>query len=142
MTSCCESNLKEMEIKALLKSHKISLTEATIQILKQIDKSLEPKSCQEINQLLPFLNESTVFRNIKKLKDKNIIQEVDLNEGFKRYELTPINHHHHHIICKVCNKIDHLKNCNLSIFEKEFKHLGYTNIAHTIEFYGICSTCH
>jgi Fur family ferric uptake transcriptional regulator len=95
----------------------------------------------QLAQKSPNYNESTIFRGIKQFKDKNIISEVELNEGFKRYEVKPVNHHHHFIKCKVCEEIKTLNQCNLSFFIKQIKQLGFKNIDHKIEFFGICGKC-
>jgi Fur family ferric uptake transcriptional regulator len=139
MSSCCKKRTEN--IKSLLKEAGFSLTKNKLNILELFLKSSKPLSSSDVSNSLSSIDESTIFRNLKQFTGKGILSEVDLGEGFKRYEFKPENHHHHHIICSDCGKIDILDKCDLSIFTKQLKKLGYRNINHRIEFFGECSDC-
>ena len=64
-----------------------------------------------------------------------------LDEGFNRYEIAPNNHHHHHIKCNDCGETSLINKCDLDVFTKQPKKLGYKNITHKIEFFGTCKAC-
>ena len=88
-----------------------------------------------------FVNKTTVYRQIGYLENNEIIQELDLGEGKKRYEISSV--HHHHLRCTSCNKIECIKfkenfKTRLARISKlsKFKVTGYT-----LEFVGLCEQC-
>lgn len=143
---CCNHKLTKEEIKSLLTKNGINKTKSKMAILAKLSESKEPLSAQQIHEELDACNLSTVFRTLTQFKDKNLIQEVNLDEGFLRYQLT-INsdedkqHHHHFVRCRNCGKISQIENCDLSIFEKAITKLGFTQMEHRLEFSGLCSRC-
>ncbi|HEY1074326.1 MAG TPA: transcriptional repressor [Patescibacteria group bacterium] len=88
-----------------------------------------------------IVNKTTIYRELEYLLEHNVIQEVDLGERKKRYEL--VGHHHHHLICTGCEAVeavhldDHLHDHELRILkEKKFK-----VTRHMLEFFGLCGMC-
>lgn len=139
MTKCC--NHKESNVEVLLKESGFNITRAKKMILELIINSSSPLSSADLLEELTEFNESTIFRNLNQLHNSELLNEVDLGEGFKRFEIKPKDHHHHHIKCNSCGKIDVINTCKLDAFTKELKKLGYKNISHKIEFFGECSNC-
>ena len=87
-------------------------------------------------------NKTTVYRELAFLKQQNIINELQFNDGIKYYEIaTPW--HHHHIICNECEAIDHIElEKDLEMQEKSiFKNNKFKVLTHSLEFYGICNSC-
>lgn len=139
MEKCCDNHSKDVE--ALLKDAGFNRTTAKKKILTLFIKAKTPLSSIDLLKKLPDFNESTIFRNLNQLKESELISEMDLGEGFKRFEIKPKNHHHHHVKCNTCGKIEIINTCKLDAFTKELKKLGYKNISHKIEFFGDCSRC-
>lgn len=143
-SKCCHSILSEQNIKDLLTEHGLNKTKLKIEILQIMSNSKIPISVPEIHgELYDKCDISSVFRSISQFKEKKIISEVNLDEGFLRYELISFkkNHHHHHILCRKCGEIKNLEECDLDIFEKALSKLGYTQMDHRLEFTGLCSKC-
>ncbi len=140
MKNCCDTKIKEDEID-ILKSKNLSATKNAIEIIKIFRSLSEPLSAQDILQRLDGVNESTVFRILKKFTNAQLIIEHDLAEGFKRYELAPNNHHHHFVKCNTCGRVDKISECDLSVFVRQLKKIGYKNLTHSIQFFGDCSSC-
>lgn len=102
----------------------------------------------DYSQIMTFLsdnlilvNKTTVYRQLNHLQKIGVIQELDLGEGKKRYEINLT--HHHHIRCTNCNKIECIKlpdgfDRQLAEISKltKFKITG-----HTIEITGLCKQC-
>lgn len=139
MTRCSESKIEEL-IKEV-KTQGISLTANMKRTLHFLIHSISPISSKELDEHL-MANSSTSFRIINKLQAAKIIVEIDMGEGFKRYELKPKNHHHHYIRCESCHNLEAIHHCQIQKLEDQCKSLGFTNIKHKIEFFGICSNCH
>lgn len=118
--------------------------EATLHLLIQKECAL---SVPEISKLLlkeeMKPNISTLYRELQFLTDQGITQEVIFKDGVMRYEIHEENHHHH-LICNSCESIEpieikkHLESVERSIqSEKRFQILS-----HSLEFYGLCESCH
>lgn len=138
----CQSKLNEEKAKRLLADNGLNRTKGKVSILLAISQSDRPLSVQEIHSLMTEeCDVSTVFRTVTQLKEKNLIQEVNLEEGFFRYEAASHHHHHHHVRCRICGDIRQIEECDLSPFEKAIAKLGFTEMEHRLEFTAVCSTC-
>ena len=145
---CCHSPLSLDEVKDLLSSRGISRTKAKIQILLKLSKSSKPLSANELySHFSKTYDLSTIFRTVAQFKEKDLIKEVDLGEGFYRFEFhSPehghkMDHHHHHVRCRNCGDIKQIERCDLSAFEKAIAKLGFKDMEHRLDFSGLCSKC-
>ena len=48
---------------------------------------------------------STVYRTLELLRDLDLVAEIDLDSGQRRYELVGVEGPHHHIHCRSCGKL-------------------------------------
>jgi hypothetical protein len=67
---------------------------------------------------------------------------LDFGDGIKRYEASS-GTHHHHFICTNCKGVSdiNLKN-ELDTEERSLERIYNVTIkSHSLEFFGICSTC-
>lgn len=96
----------------------------------------------DVSQLVGQLkvNKTTVYRQLDKLVQNGVVQEINFGDGKKRYELA--GRHHHHLICDSCGKIIDIDNCFPENFEKTVKiKNGFEIKRHSVEFFGLCSQC-
>lgn len=82
-------------------------------------------------------NKSSVYCEIEKLLSKDVIIEIDLLDGKKRYELNNHIHHHHALWTKcgavICIDIPN----NLDQVEKKlFEQKGFRFTGHALDFWG------
>jgi Fur family ferric uptake transcriptional regulator len=142
---CCHTPLSEENAKDILSENGLNKTKVKIQILQEISRSQRPMSVTELHETLDErCDVSTVFRTITQFKEKNLIREVNLDEGFFRYEIGSSKeeqHHHHHVRCRKCGDIKNLEKCDLAAFEKAIAKLGFKDMEHRLEFTGLCSKC-
>lgn len=144
----CDSPLTEDEVRDILTENGLNRTKVKIHILQEISKSKKPLSVAEIHSSLnEACDVSTIFRSITQFKEKHLIQEVNLDEGFFRYELSSHDHdhghhhHHHHVRCRICGDIQSIEHCDMGPFEKAIAKLGFSQMEHRLEFTGVCSKC-
>jgi Fur family ferric uptake transcriptional regulator len=88
-------------------------------------------------------NKTSIYREISTLLKENVIEEFDLGEGKKRYELKPEKGHHHHIICTKCGKVDCLEvDSDLEKLTQQIeKKTNYKISKHNLDFEGLCVEC-
>ncbi len=138
---------KEMIASEILKTLDIAKTSARIKVLETLIASNSPLSILDLKRILPEFNESTLYRNLDKFIQLNIVKKINLNSDFSHYEFQPLSksnhgHHHHHIVCTKCKAIQCLDICGVeAIILPKIKKLGFTDINHTLEFSGICKKC-
>jgi Fe2+ or Zn2+ uptake regulation protein len=115
-------------------------------IIELIFLSQKPISVPDIIQKLDIekvpYNKSSLYREIDKLLSEEIIIEIDLLDGKKRYELN--NHiHHHHALCTKCGSVicvdipNNLEEVEAKLLQKK----GFKVTGHVLEFFGMCEKC-
>ena len=83
----------------------------------------------------------TVYRSLAAMEEINLVRRCDFGDGSYRYEFNTGEHHHHHIICRVCRSVRTLDFCVADGLERMARQLGYANVAHTLEIFGVCVKC-
>ena len=90
------------------------------------------------------VNKTTVYREMEFLLEKGVVSAVFLDEKHTKYELNL--GHHHHLVCRECGNIEEIEMKEIEdlfpLIEKKLKRKNkFTNISHTLEFFGICEKC-
>ena len=84
---------------------------------------------------------ATIFRTMNSFAQRNIVRPIELREGKVRYELASTKEHHH-FICKNCNEIQDISDCNISLLERKVElKKGVVISHHSLEFFGLCKNC-
>ena len=119
-------------------------TPSRLAILGIFRKIRKPMSAQEVIDALPRdTDQATVYRTLKSLREKGIINQIDLRHNHAHYELTDLAEHHH-LICLRCGKIEDVHHCGVEEVQtkvlRSSKHFVEIK-QHALEFYGICKSC-
>jgi Fur family ferric uptake transcriptional regulator len=135
---------KKDDFRRILRKSGHKATPSRLAILEVFQKAKEPLSAQGIIGLLSRnVDQATIYRTLKSLKEKGIIKQIDLRHNHAHYELTDIADHHH-LICLSCGKIENVEHHNVEAMERTIlqnaKHFAEIK-QHTLEFYGICKAC-
>jgi Fur family ferric uptake transcriptional regulator len=83
---------------------------------------------------------TTVYRCLLKFEEAGLAVSTDLGDGITRYELKG-EHHHHHVVCKLCKVVKPIDKCGMAAIENWVKKMGYSDVAHRLEFFGVCPHC-
>ena len=133
-----------------LKKARISVTQTRIKILELLNNSHRVWSIEQLISALKKLPKitrgslvfTTVYRCLLKMEESKLVKRVDLGDGISRYEYDSGSpEHHHHIICRSCESIEPLDDCGIEVIENAVKKLGYSQIKHELQFFGICKPC-
>ena len=123
-------------------------TQRKVVLNAMLDHQDEHLTVEEIYQFVketnPEIGLATVYRNIQLLSDMRIVEKLNLDDGFTRYELANEDevHRHHHLICEECGKVIEVKEDLMGSIEQIFKETyGFTVHDHQAKFFGICSDC-
>lgn len=137
------------EIPAKLLSHMrdsgLRLTSARKSMLELLIFEHGPFSCEEVFERIQdrvLCDLVTVYRSLAKFEQVGMIESCELGDGRTRYKFKHSKvRHHHHIICKVCKRIESIPTCKVAEANAIPKKLGFREISHRLEFFGICSDC-
>jgi len=137
------ADFSEEEFKVILNSRSQRITAPRLQILSILKANHKPLTISEIHNKIrnKKTDLATVYRTINLFTNHNIVHEIDFKDEFKRYELVYDRHHHHHIVCKKCKNVENVEACILEELEKLLIKKGYTEISHSLEFFGVCEKC-
>lgn len=136
------------EINLILKRKGYRPSKIRDKIITYFNKSSAPLSANELinktrkDNLTP--NKTTIYRELEKLLNENIISEVDLHDGLKRYEFfREANLGHYHLVCNSCGQIECIdipKALDLMCsYIEETKNFKIEK--HSLEFFGLCARC-
>ena len=135
---------KEDDLRQALRKSGHKATRSRLAILEVFHGTKKPLSAQNVIDLLSRnVDQATVYRTLKSLKEKGVITQIDLRHNHAHYELADIADHHH-LICISCGKIENVEHQNVEAMERTIlqnaKHFAEIR-QHTLEFYGICKAC-
>jgi Fe2+/Zn2+ uptake regulation proteins len=138
-------------LKKALKEKGLKVTKQRVLILQVLANGFDKHlTAEEIYQLVkvgyPDIGLATVYRTIQLLLELNLINRINLDDGYVRYEIGDkkgtIGQHHHHLICLKCKKI--------TSFEGELvNNIGrcvpvsynFEVNDYEVKLYGYCSEC-
>ena len=144
------SPLKELSVDAiveLLRANGMRITKNRLQILGTLLRAEEPLSLDEIQTRAKVDGDApdyaTVFRVMTLLESLQIAQKVPLNRSCSYYELVNPQRHYDHIICTECGRVTvMIDSCPVERVERKIeKQYGFSEIRHSLEFFGKCWEC-
>ena len=126
----------------LIKEKSLSVTEPRKNILAFLLKNHGPFSMEEIHDGLgkKACDLATVYRCIVQFENSDLVERRYFGDEKLRYEYKD-NAHHQHIICRFCKSITKMKYCFISEIEQMIRDKGYSDITHSLEFFGVCAKC-
>jgi Fur family ferric uptake transcriptional regulator len=127
-----------------LKKSRLKLTEPRKAILFALFDNHGPFTAEEIHKIITkkVCDLATIYRCLASLEEVGILRRVEFGDDSSRYELTEADDsHHHHLICKECKRIEIVDDPDLEKIDSFAKKRGFSNVSHTLEFFGICPEC-
>lgn len=138
--------------KTLLKQNGLKVTTQRVAILEVLNsrpgKHLTAEEIYDcVKEKYPEIGLATVYRTIQLLSELHLIDKLNLDDGYVRYEIGRGNpdescHHHHHLICLDCGKIYAFQDDLLEVLEERIKEtLDFDVVDHEVKLYGHCNKC-
>lgn len=124
----------------------MKLTSQRSQLLKILLNHPEPISADEIFKKFETKSDGmdlvTIYRILKKFEEAGLVSRLEFGDGVARFELTlESGHHHHHVICRSCQRVEPLHICDLDPHIRMVEEMGYKQVSHRLDFFGLCSRC-
>jgi Fur family transcriptional regulator, ferric uptake regulator len=141
------SELSLEAIIALLHSRGLRITKGRQKILETLLHATEPLSLEDIQHrsvvdgVTP--DYATVFRVMGLLEELQVAQRVHLNRSCSYFELLDPQQHFDHLICTQCGRVTLMvDSCPVEKVEQAIgKRYGFTDVRHSLEFFGKCPEC-
>lgn len=143
---------KQDRFKTLLKEKGLKVTMQRIEILEALeDRPDEHLTAEEIYEFVkekdPDIGLATVYRTIQLLAELNLIDKLNLGDGFVRYEIGRQSddgriHHHHHLVCLNCGSVLTFQGDLLEALEHHIEEtMGFEVVDHEVKLLGYCNEC-
>ena len=104
-------------------------------------------SAEEVHQQLVNLklkvSLATVYRTLRLLADMGFLQELELSEGGRRFELADDDHRdHHHVVCIRCGRTEEFESESiLAAGAEAAAKLNFKLIESSLNVRAICTDC-
>ena len=127
----------------ILRNHQHRITEPRKAILTILTREHGPFTAEELHRQMAKggCDLVTVYRCLTAMEEINLVRRCDFGDGCYRYEFNTGEHHHHHIICRSCQAVTTLDMCVADGLERMARQMGFTNVTHTLEIFGVCGEC-
>lgn len=121
-----------------------ALKQALLEILSKKDG---PKSVPEmlilLNQKGHTPNKTTLYRQLERLIEVSLVQEVQIKGSTQYFEMQV--QHHHHFVCQKCDDIRCIEDESLEkaihSLEDQIIKKGMKVLNHQFSFNGVCHNC-
>ncbi len=126
-----------------LRKSGLKVTQSRLALLAELTKGECPLSPEELYARLDssLCDLVTVYRSLGIFEERGLIRRCLFGDGKARYELEHGAHHHHHLVCRGCGVVRPLEQCVLPALENSLRASGFSNISHSLEFFGTCPDC-
>jgi Fur family ferric uptake transcriptional regulator len=104
------------------------------------------RSAQDIHAELRAAGETvgltTVYRHLALLTEEGQLDALQTADGELVYRRCHSYQHHHHVVCRRCGRGSEVEVPDLERWaESTASQLGYTDVTHTVEIFGVCADC-
>lgn len=115
-------------------------------MLEVVKASDNFRSAQDIHAQLRSAGEAvgltTVYRHLALLTDNGQLDSLQTADGEVVYRRCRSDQHHHHVVCRQCGRGSEVELPDLERWAEATAHgLGYTEVTHTLEIFGLCAYC-
>lgn len=115
-------------------------------VLELVESGTAFLSAQQVHRRLHDDGEriglATVYRNLQRLADDGLVDVVRGEDGEVRYRRCDADAHHHHLVCRRCGRVVEVSGPAVERWaEAAAREHGYTDVAHTLELFGVCRPC-
>lgn len=95
---------------------------------------------ESVRQEMPRISLGTVYRNLKWLRERGEVLELDYGATFSRFDGNAAPHYH--FTCQGCGRVFDVAGPTTHTLEREVaRGTGFRVLSHRLEFYGLCADC-
>lgn len=103
------------------------------------------RSAQEIHHQLrargTAVGLATVYRSLQALAEDDAVDTLRNEDGEVLYRKCSARHHHH-LVCRSCGRVEEIEGPAVERWaDTAAAEHGFTDVAHTVEIFGLCPAC-
>ena len=122
------------------------VTRQRLAVARALDELDDFVSTQELYRLLHERGDSvslaTTYRILQSMAEENHVDVLRNGEGEALYRRCEVEHPHHHLVCRSCGKAVEVEAPAVEAWASGLgARYGFTDVAHTVEVFGLCSEC-
>jgi Fur family ferric uptake transcriptional regulator len=143
-----EASFSVEKISDRLRREGLRMTKKREGILHALFEARAPMTLQEIQtaageHVSDTPDYATVFRTIQLMEKLRLVHKVNLQRSRTHYELSDPRKHYDHLVCRACGEVVLIDiPCPIGDAEKTIaRQYGFRDLSHSLEFFGVCSTC-
>ena len=135
--------IRYSEVKRILKSHNLRITDGRIDILEFMLRENKTLSIKDLEKEFKSLDRVTLYRTLNSFTENGLLHKIPDDSGHATYGLChdtcdSKNHYHDHIHFK-CNECGTIECLDQNV--PSFKVPGYLVKATDVILKGVCKTC-
>ncbi len=120
-------------------------TRQRLAVIAALDSFDDFRSAQEIHELVAATGEkvglATVYRALQALAEAGEVDVLRTEDGESAYRRCSATHHHH-LVCRSCGATVEVEGPAVERWaDAVAAEHGFTEVAHTLEIFGICANC-
>jgi Fur family ferric uptake transcriptional regulator len=119
-------------------SRRTEQRQAIFEALRASDRAV---TAQELHGGLDGVGLATVYRNLQRLADDGTADTLRRDNGELAFLICETGHHHH-LTCRVCGRVEQVRDCRLDDWAREVaaEH-SFAEVEHHAELVGVCAGC-
>lgn len=122
------------------------VTKQRLAVSAALDELHDFVSTQELYRILQnqgvSVSLATAYRILQSLADEGLVDVLRNGDGEAVYRRCAVTEHHHHLLCRSCGKAVEVEAPAVETWAaKTAQEHGFTEMAHTVEIYGLCPAC-
>ncbi|MDX6268497.1 MAG: Fur family transcriptional regulator, ferric uptake regulator [Frankiales bacterium] len=126
--------------------HRIRITRQAVLVDEALAGSTDFRTAQDLYAQLRAagarIGQTTVYRHLQLLADQGTVDVIRTAQGESAYRSCAGTEHHHHLICRCCSRTVELAGPEVERWLSQVtEKAGFTDISHTLEIHGTCSSC-
>ena len=128
---------------ARLREQGLRITEQRKSILRVLAEAEVPMSAEEAHAALggEACDLVTAYRCLDQFEKAKVVEPGVRENGTKVYCLGHGEGHHHHLTCRGCGRTERIDICMEKELNKIAAHLGFVELSHVMEAFGVCPKC-
>jgi Fur family transcriptional regulator, ferric uptake regulator len=144
MKGAADLKKTQLELEGRLRSAGLKATPTRVAILQVLSRGCGPLTVEQLHAQIKHTDCDlvTLYRALASFHKALLVRRCDLGDGPVRYEAHDRDgQHHHHVVCMECRQVESIDMCLVHKFESALRKRGYSNVSHSLEFYGVCGKC-
>lgn len=122
------------------------VTKQRVAVSTALDDLDDFVSTQELYRILQnkgvSVSLATAYRILQSLADDGLVDVLRNGDGEAVYRRCAVTGHHHHLLCRNCGKAVEVEAPAVETWAaRTAAQHGYTEVAHTVEIFGLCPEC-